>query len=46
MTLWVSSDSEVDVISAPVPARESSGRVAAMQVTYAMDDSERTSPMK
>jgi len=34
------SDSEVDVISAPVPARESSGRVAAKQVTYAMDDSD------
>jgi hypothetical protein len=34
------SDSEVDVISAPIPARERSGRVAAKKVTYIMNDSD------
>jgi hypothetical protein len=35
------SDSEVEVIiSAPVPARERSGRAAAKKVTYVIDDSD------
>jgi UV DNA damage endonuclease len=34
------SDSEVEMISAPVPARERSGRAAAKKVTYVIDDSD------
>lgn len=34
------SESEVEVVSAPVPARERSGRAAAKKVTYVIDDSD------
>ncbi|KAL7543375.1 hypothetical protein ACHAXR_013102 [Thalassiosira sp. AJA248-18] len=34
------SDSEVEVIAAPVPARARSGRAAAKKVTYVIDDSD------
>ncbi|KAL3807608.1 hypothetical protein ACHAXA_002546 [Cyclostephanos tholiformis] len=34
------SDSEVELVSAPVPARERSGRAAAKKVTYVVDDSD------
>ncbi len=34
------SDSEVEMVSAPVPARERSGRAAAKKVTYVIDDSD------
>ncbi len=35
-----SSDSEVEVVSAPLPGRERSGRAAAKKVTYVIDDSD------
>jgi hypothetical protein len=34
------SDSEVEIISAPVPARERSVRAAGKKVTYAVDESD------
>mmetsp|Transcript_13500 Transcript_13500/g.29330 ORF Transcript_13500/g.29330 Transcript_13500/m.29330 type:complete len:1434 (+) Transcript_13500:96-4397(+) len=34
------SDSEVEMVSAPVPARARSGRAAAKKITYVIDDSD------